>query len=158
MSNLEYVRDLISGEAPDWVAKQLAGDLDEKDREIEQLRKQLAQTKDIPDTVTVRGMYDCHLFHRYRGKSPREIANNWVSHNKEPHLALFEGESEPRYLGPTCLGPAIVLSGKKELRRVGHMVFTRGEYPDVTYNEADLEKWISALEADPDISRILAET
>lgn len=88
----------------------------------------------IADRVSTYGMYDCFLFHEFKGKSAEEIAQAWQAHK----------DAE---LGKTSLCPVIVLEGDKELRRVGQMVF----------RHAELQQWIDACNADPDIPRLLAQ-
>jgi hypothetical protein len=85
--------------------------------------------------VSCYGMYDCHLFHRFDGSSPDEIAAQWKAHD-DPEC------------GRTSLCPVIVLGDDdKEMRRVGKMVF----------HEAELQQWLDACNADPDIPRLLAQ-
>lgn len=88
----------------------------------------------IANRVSCYGMYDCHLFHRFEGATPEEIATQWRAH-KDPEL------------GDTLLCPVLVLEGDKELRRVGKMA----------HCEAELQQWIDACNADPDIPRLLAQ-
>ena len=103
--------------------------------------------------VSIYGMYDCHAFKQFTGSTVDEVIDNWLSHCKQLHPAIL-GDHEVPDLGPTMLGPAIVLSDKKELRRVGEMLFpghiTR--LPDPT----KLAAFRRALMDDPDIPRLLA--
>jgi len=87
----------------------------------------------IANRVSCWGMYDAHLFHRFEGLTPEEIAEKWKTHK------------DPKY-GKTMLCPVIVLEGDKEIRRVGPAV----------HHEDGLPKWLSACNADPDIPRLLA--
>jgi len=86
--------------------------------------------------VSIHGMYDAHLFQKVTGNSVDEIILNWVLE-----------EDDVQY-GPTSLCPAIVLCGKRELRRVGPMVHRRTD-------AAVLKQYREALLADPDIPRLL---
>jgi hypothetical protein len=104
--------------------------------------------------VSIHGMFDCHLFWKYEGKTVDEVIQNWRDHISRPIPAIVGGNKVDD-LGPTWLCPAIILSGDKELRRVGEGIFT-----DYTArkprSEKDVEKYRAALLSDPDISRILA--
>lgn len=109
----------------------------------------------VADRVSIHGMYDLHLFHKVEGRSVDEVIDNWLAHIAKPVPANVEGIGIVDDLGPSMLCPAVVLSGKVELRRVGKMVF-----PDWGTRKprtpADLEAYRSALKADPDIDRLLA--
>ena len=112
--------------------------------------------------VSVHGMYDCHLFHEYTGRSVDEILMNWLDHISKPVPAIMGGK-EIDNIGPTSLGPAIVLDGKKELRRVGDMVFVRvADYGKPTEHVVPdlkaLVEYRNALLSDPDIPFILDGT
>ena len=78
--------------------------------------------KPIADSVAIYGMYDCHSFQRYEGASVVEVIDKWIDHISTPIPAILNGR-EIDDLGPTSLCPAIVMSGNKELRRVGRIVF-----------------------------------
>jgi hypothetical protein len=91
----------------------------------------------VPTRVSISGMYDMHLFHSIPGATVEEVIANWLKHNEEPDE-----------YGKSYLCPAIVLSGDKELRRVGKMVFQD--------RLEELDAYKEALLADPDISRLLA--
>ena len=101
------------------------------------------------DSVHVYGMYDNHLFHRIKGSTVDQVIDNWRAHNSEPHPAVND-QDKVFDLGPSSLCPAIVLCGAKELRRVGKMVFPK--------RVEELEAYRTALESDPDISRLLGAT
>jgi len=106
--------------------------------------------------VSISGMYDCHLFHSFTGKTVDDVIANWIAHNATPNPAIVSGRKVDD-LGPAELCPAIVLSDTgKELRRVGPMVFydlkiKLGEKPK------QLKLYREALMADPDIPRLLME-
>lgn len=98
----------------------------------------------LPDTsvgnkVSVWGMYDCHAFERYQGRSVDEIFNAWLDHKPDPTY------------GETALCPIIVMHNDKELRRVGPMVHGR-QGPE---NAIAMRKWLAAAKADPEIESIL---
>ena len=94
------------------------------------------------------GMYDCHCFERFTGKTVDEVISNWQKHSEKDTLAYLGQDKTPSNIGVTVLCPAIVLDANdKELRRVGEMVFERG----------DPSLWRDALLADPDIPRLLAK-
>lgn len=103
--------------------------------------------------VSIWGMYDTHLFHKYGGATVDEVIVNWLSHIAEPIPAMV-GEKKVDDLGPTSLCPAIVLDGDKELRRVGEMVHV--DFKTRSPRIKDVERYRRALKADPDIPRILA--
>lgn len=105
-----------------------------------------------PTEVSIHGMYDIHLFHRIKGRTVDEVIANWLLHNAQKQPAIVGGE-QYEDLGPSNLCPAIVLSGKTELRRVGPMVFPRN---DRMPKPEDVEAYRSALLSDPDIPRLLA--
>jgi hypothetical protein len=110
--------------------------------------------------VSIHGMYDCHLFHPYTGRTVDEVLMNWLEHISKPIPAIMHGQRVDD-IGPTSLGPAIVLYGDKELRRVGKMVFARvTDYGKETQRvEPDLQALIAyrrALLDDPDIPRVLS--
>lgn len=99
--------------------------------------------------VSIHGMYDCHLFTSYKGATVRDIAVSWRAEHDTP---------DDQY-GPVTLCPAIVLRDGKELRRVGSMVHCLYKFSDKdapAKQQAQLERWIAACEADPDIPRLLA--
>jgi hypothetical protein len=109
----------------------------------------------VADRVSIHGMYDCHLFHSVNGNTVDEVIMNWLDHNSVLQPAIV-GDREVKDLGPSSLGPAIVMSGKKELRRVGRMImpdYETGMPKSITEITALREAWLS----DPDIPRLLAE-
>ena len=103
------------------------------------------------DGISVWGMYDSHLFHRHKGSTVDEVIADWKAHNSKPNMAYVGNDKTPRDIGTTELCPAIVLCGKKELRRIGQMVF----WPP---KEKDLAAWRKAMLDDPDVPRLLAAT
>lgn len=110
--------------------------------------------------VSIYGMYDCHLFHPYTGRTVDEVLMNWLEHISKPIPAIMNGQRVDD-IGPTSLGPAIVLYGDKELRRVGKIVFARvTDYGKETQRvEPELQALIAyrrALLDDPDIPRVLS--
>lgn len=102
-----------------------------------------APAKPIAQSVHFYFMYDCHLFSRLDGKTPRDIV-----------AAAKKIQLEHKFASYGSLCPAVVMGEEKEIRRVGPMIHSRrpGEW-----NEAGLEEWIAAIEADPDICRIMQE-
>jgi hypothetical protein len=106
--------------------------------------------------VSIHGMYDCHLFHAVEGSTVAEVIGNWRLHNQQFQPAIVGGK-EVKDLGPSGLCQIIVLSGEKELRRVGPMVFSRGPRLAGQCDEKALQEWRDAALADPDIPRLLAE-
>src|SRR5699024_5092470 len=105
-----------------------------------------------PDRVSIWGIYDMHLFHKYDGSTVDEVIDNWLAHISEPILAIV-GERKIDDMGPTDLCPAVVLAGEIELRQVGKMVHVR---KDRKPDQEDIESYRQALLADPDIPRLLA--
>ena len=112
------------------------------------------EINDVQKRVSIRGMYDMHLFHKIEGRTVDEVIDNWKKHIAQPIPAIV-GDRIVDDMGPSVLCPAIVLAGDKELRRVGKMVF-----PDHNTrrpkSEEDVEAYREALLSDPDISRLLA--
>lgn len=106
----------------------------------------------MPDRVSIYGIFDSHLFHRYTGNTVDEVIDNWLAHIAKPIPAIVGGKRVDD-MGPTALCPAIVLHGKKELRRVGYMVFPR---ENGAPEKKDIDAYRAALLADPDIPRLLA--
>lgn len=105
------------------------------------------------DGVSIFGMYDMHLFHRYDGSTVDEVIANWISHISKPIPASIDGVHVDD-MGPTFLCPARVTVNGKDIRSVGDMVLVRtGRMPDLE----ELKKYREALLADPDIPRLLAE-
>lgn len=102
--------------------------------------------------VSVHGMYDTHLFHRVEANSIKGVIEAWEEHNASPNPAIVGGV-EVDDLGPSALCPVDVMTADREsIRRVGTMVFPGSpRYAD------QLESWRSAVEADPDIRRLLAK-
>jgi hypothetical protein len=92
--------------------------------------------------VSSHVMYDCHLFRELKGSTLEELVEDWRKECEKP---------DEKY-GPSYLCPLSVLSGDKELRRVGQMVF-----PDTADTDRKLGEWLRLAKADPDITRILAE-
>jgi hypothetical protein len=108
----------------------------------------------VATRVSIHGMYDMHLFHQVTGRTVDEVINNWLTHISELQPAIVGG-AKIDDMGPSNLCPAIVLSGEKELRRVGKMVFP-DDHTRKPRNPADLKEYRDALLADPDIPRLLA--
>ena len=106
------------------------------------------------DRVSIHGMYDMHLFHSIPGATVDEVIANWRQHNRELQPATVGGRPVDD-MGPSSLCPATVLAGKKELRRLGPMVFQRGSRGEC--DEHALKAWRDAMLADPDVPRLLAE-
>lgn len=103
--------------------------------------------------VSVHGMYDCHCFEPFTGKTPDALVDSWLEFIKEPTLATFSKGGPQHNIGVPDLCPAIVLDGdENELRRVGVWVRAREGKPD----PAEVAAYRAALKADPDIPRILA--
>ena len=92
--------------------------------------------------VAIHGMYDCHLFTHYEADSPEAIVKAWQE----------ECAGRSHQYGPPDLCPAIVLSGKKELRRVGPMI----HYDYTKRAPGKAGAWLAAVNTDPDIRRLLA--
>ncbi len=90
--------------------------------------------------IAMHAMHDSHCFVRYYASNVDELIGLW-------RRDLLHGE-------PLALCPIIVLSGDRELRRVGKMVHYgfRGRGPD----EEAINAFRAAILADPDISRIMA--
>jgi hypothetical protein len=84
-------------------------------------------------------MFDCHLFDELKADTVRGLAEEWKRFQKG-------GDEYSERYGPAYLCPVTVMDGDKELRRVGKMVFREEELPE----------FIKALEADPDVPRLLA--
>lgn len=107
---------------------------------------------DLADRVSIHGMYDMHLFHSIAGATVDEVIANWRAHNAIEQPAMVDGRKVDD-MGESMLCPIIVLAGKQELRRVGQMIFPRGERGSC--DKVALEAWRSAALADPDIPRLL---
>ena len=105
------------------------------------------------DRVYIHGMFDCHLFHPYTGRTVDELIGNWKSHIAGLIPAVFEDGQKVADIGPTTLCPAVVMAGKIELRRVGPMLHVG---PDRKPDPEEVERYRAALESDPDIPRLLA--
>ncbi len=90
------------------------------------------------DNVSAWLMHDNHTFTRLRGPTVADV----VAEALMVHEQTKDG----------MLCPVTVMSGKVELRRVGksvHLYSKNGEW------QKDLAEWLSAVIADPDISRLL---
>jgi hypothetical protein len=107
----------------------------------------------LADRVSIYGMYDMHLFHPIEGATVAQVIANWRAHNRKPRPAMV-GDRKVDDMGPSSLCPIIVLQGKTELRRVGPMVFQRGD-DRAACDEVALEAWRTAALSDPDIQRLL---
>ena len=103
------------------------------------------------DRVSIWGMYECHLFHKHKGKTVDEVIEDWKTHNSNLNMAYVGDDKNPIDLGKTFLCPAIVLCGEKELRRVGQMCFWPPQEKQVT-------AWRKAMLEDPDIPQLLKGT
>ena len=105
--------------------------------------------QNIAARVSIHGMYDCHCFERFTGMYDCHCFERFTGKTvDEDTLAYLGQDKTPSNIGVTVLCPAIVLDANdKELRRVGEMVFERG----------DPSLWRDALLADPDIPRLLAK-
>lgn len=103
-------------------------------------------------SVSIYGMFDCHLFHQYQGSTVDEIIDNWLEHISKPISAELDDGRLVKDLGATDLCPAIVMNGETEVRRVGPMVHVGS---DRKPNLKLLEEYRKALSADPDIPRLL---
>lgn len=100
-----------------------------------------ATTEVQPDNISMWGMHDNHTFKRYRAKSVDDLINQWRQDvASDPDISL-------------C--PIVVMSGGKELRSVGEMLF-----PDYQRGGPKDENAVSAFReaaiADPAISRLIA--
>lgn len=96
-------------------------------------------------------MFDCHVFDRLKAPTPTALIEAWKQFNAEPHPAQFQDGTTTDDLGPAYLCPVIVMTAdRKELRRVGRMVFPSREKTD-----DNLAAFRAALEADPDIPRLM---
>lgn len=107
------------------------------------------------DSVSIHGMFDCHLFERFTGKSVDELIDNYLEFIKEDTMGTFAGSDKVHNIGVPDLCPAIVMSGEKELRRVGPMVGARSYKCGGKLDKKALEEYRAALKADPDIPRLL---
>ena len=114
----------------------------------------------VPASVKVWGMYDCHLFTHFEGSTVDEVVAAWREHNATPNPATVGGR-EVADLGTAVLCAISVQDAAgKSLRRVGLTVspHVRGSTYYTQDKEAeDLRAWRDAVEADPDIVRLLAE-
>ena len=106
------------------------------------------------DRVSVKGIYDMHLFHSIEGKSVDEIIMNWMCHIADKIPATVGGK-KVEDMGPSSLCPVIVLEGDSEIRRVGEMVPTC-DATRLPKSAKALKKFREDLLSDPDIPRILA--
>lgn len=98
--------------------------------------------------VSIYGMFDCHLFHKFTGNSVDAVIEEWKAMCGKPNMAL-RSDGTKCDIGPPALCPAIVLHNKVELRRVGQMVYR------VT-DEDGIESYRATLLADQDITRLLS--
>lgn len=92
----------------------------------------------IPNRVSMWGMYDNHTFTRYEAKTVDELINAWAQSLKDDDPGI-------------SLCPVVVFIGKREVRRVGKMIHPRCDVEAV-------KEFRETILADPDISRILANT
>lgn len=107
--------------------------------------------------VSIYGMYDCHCFEKFEGKTVDKVIENWKMHNRKPTMArIGSADAEPSNIGFCDMTPVVVLDhNEKELRRVGGWIHCRGREGKI--DEAEVDAWRNALLADPDIPRLLAE-
>lgn len=149
------LRSYQYGNSSTDLAEDMANKVDALLAKLERGEWVVVEKADLPKLelatrVSIRGMYDMHLFHRIGGRTVDEVIGNWIAHNSQKHPAIVGGR-EVDDMGQSSLCPATVLSGNKELRRVGKMVFPRS-----TRMKADLEAYRAALSSDPDIPRLLS--
>lgn len=92
------------------------------------------------DKISMWGMHDDHSFRRYKSKTVDELLRHWIA-DVESGVDV-------------SLCPIIVLSGKKELRRVGNMLFC--DYKTQKPKDMDaVKKFRSAVLADTEITRLM---
>ena len=104
-------------------------------------------------TISIHGMYDNHTFVKFTGGSVDDVIASWRDHNAAPHMRDY-GDYGEIDIGPASLCPAVIINANgKELRRIGKMVDEgrRGEY-----DLGELDRWRSAMLADPDAVALLA--
>jgi len=106
-----------------------------------------------PDGVSIKGMFDCHLFCPFSGSTVDEVIAQWREQNSKPYPAIVGGQ-EVSDLGFAYLCPAIVLLNGKDVRRVGEMVMQ--DYKTKQPCEDEVRAYRQALLNDPDIPRLLA--
>lgn len=128
-------------------------------RENAELRAELEQERETlnprPNQVSVWGMFDCHLFHKFDQGSVDEIIAEWKELNSKPYIPT-DGGYLGVDLGPMSLCPIIVLRDSEELRRVGKMVHAKCGGKRGACDEAALDEWRSAALADPDVQALLS--
>ncbi len=100
-----------------------------------------AVVRELADSVSIYEMYDNHGFRKLTASTVDETINLWLEQLNQSSRGL------------SFLCPAIVLNGKKELRRVGQMVFF--DYNTKKPKAGELEAYRQALLADPDIQVLL---
>lgn len=102
------------------------------------------ENNDRPTSMYVSFMHDGHCFTRLEGNTLDEIL---------AHADSIEAGEDGSY-GSLC--PAILMRGKREIRRVGEMVHARGSKDPKDQWIKGKKEWKAALSADPDVQRILA--
>lgn len=95
------------------------------------------------DTVKFYFMHDWHGFSRLRGATLDEVV---------AHADQIEASAVGSY-GMLC--PAILMSGEKEVRRVGPSAHARGTKDPKDHWSEEKAKWIEAMKADADVMRLL---
>jgi hypothetical protein len=102
-----------------------------------------APTVGRADNVSLWGMRDDHTFKRYAASTVDELIAAWREDLKtDSSIAL-------------C--PVIVMSGQKELRRVGGMLHHHYKF-GVPKDETAVAAFREAVLADPDISRLMSKS
>lgn len=100
-----------------------------------------AERPEHPASVYTFGMHDNHTFTHLTATSVDGLIAEW-------RAAVAAGDDME-------LCPAIVMVGRREIRRVGKMVF-HDYHRREPRSEDDVEAFRQALLADPDIPRLLA--
>lgn len=89
-------------------------------------------------------MHDNHTFTSLRGTTIDEV------------LAYADRLESGEHGSYGMLCPVVVLNDAKEIRRVGPPAFSRGRADPKDYWNAGKAKWRAAVEADPDVMRVLS--
>ena len=100
-----------------------------------------ASTEGKADRVSLWGMYDDHTFKKYKSSTVEELIGEW-------RKDLESGDD-------IALCPIIVLSGKKELRRVGNMLHPSHGNTRGPRDEEEVLRFQEEVLADPDIARLM---
>jgi len=95
------------------------------------------------DGIVFFYMHDNHCFTKLKGETLKEV----LAHADEIESGVNGSH------GALC--SAVLMSGDKEVRRVGTMAHARGSKDPKDHWEEGKAKWLKELMADPDVKRIM---